>query len=235
MASDSNGLANILAFLPELHKELDLASKDAVGKIFKPSFQRSKERLIIAEALFNKEPDLTENDQKELVALVKDAGSSKELKACLKDWESPPAGALSFFSRLISLFAGKEWTSDSIDEAVQKSRDLQDRVFLTDLQGKVSKNPLLEPLVQDTVTEAHAHLQEFMRQRLPRLYSHAHNIRQKAMHRQVEAEMSNQDQKRRVVLRSGWFDDIKMAQTQVNPGYIFCCLQVHLMSLKYIL
>ena len=226
---------------PELHRELDLVFKDAVGRITKPGFQHSKERVIIAEVFFNKKPDLAENDRRELVALIKDAGSSKELKTRLRNWESPSTGGLSsflpvsLFSGFGSLFHLKEWTSDSINEAVGRSRDIPDRVFLATLQEKVSKEPLLEQLAQDVVVEAHAHLREFLRQRLPRFYSCAHDIKQRRMHYQVEAEANDQDQKRRESSRNDWFDEIKMAQAQANPGYVFCCPLIYLTLHKCVL
>ena len=235
MASDSTSLVTLLALFPELRRELDLTFKDAVGRIAKPSFQHSKERVIIAEVFFNKKPDLLENDRKELVALIKDAGDFKELKARLKNWESPSSGGLSSLlpDSLLSGFGlWKEWTSGGITEAVQKSKGIQDWVFLGALQEKVSKEPLLKQLVQDVVVEAHAHLREFMRQRLPRLYSCAYDIKRRRMYYQVDAEAHDQDQKKRKSSRNDWFDEIKMAQAQVNPGYVLCCPQIHLTLLK---
>jgi len=180
LASDSTILVNLLALFPELHKELDLTFEDAVGRITKPGFQHSKERVLIAEVLFNK-PDLAENDQ-------------------------------------------REWTLGSINEAVQRSKDIQDWVFLAALQEKVSREPLLKQLAQDVVVEAHAHLQELMREQLPRLYSHAHNIKQKRMYHQIEVEANDQDQKRRRSSRNVLFNEIKVAQAQANPGYVPYCL-----------
>jgi len=209
---------------PELQKELDLVFKEAVGRISKPGFQHSKEQVIIAEVFFNKKSDLAENDRRELVALIKAAGSSRELKGHLRNWESPSSGGLSSFlpGSLLSLFHSKEWTSESIDEAVRKSRDIGDWVFLTGLQEKVLKEPLLQQLAQDVMAEAYAHLQAFMRHRLPRLYSRAQDIKQKRMYHQVEAEANDQDQKRRKSSRNDWFDEIKIAQAQANPGYVLC-------------
>jgi len=191
LASDSTILANLLALFPELHKELDLTFKDAVGRITKPGFQHSKERVFIAEVLFNK-PDLVENDQ-------------------------------------------REWTLVGINEAVQRSKDIQDWAFLAALPEKVSKEPLLKQLAQDVVVEAHAHLQEFMRQRLPRLYSHVHDIKQKRLYHQIEVEANDQDQKRRQSSRNDWFNEIKMARAQANPGYVPYCPQIYLTLLKCIL
>ena len=210
---------NLLALFPELDRELNLTF-NAASKITKSSFQNSKERVIVAEVFFNKS-DLAENDRREIVALIKDAGDSKELKTRLKSWESQPAGMFSsLLSRITSFLDLKRWASGGIDEAVQKSKDIQDQAFLADLQEKVSKEPLLEQLVQDVVVEAHAYLKEFMRHQLRKLYSCAHNIKQKRMHHQVEAEAKNQDQERRKSSRNGWFDDIEMAQAQANPGYV---------------
>jgi hypothetical protein len=64
----------------------------------KPSLQRSKEQVIIAEVLLDKmAPNLEEDDKKELVSLIKEAGTSKELKAYLKDWDLLPTGGSSSF------------------------------------------------------------------------------------------------------------------------------------------
>ena len=230
MASDSTGLSNLLAIFPELHKELEVAIKDAVGRTPKSGFQRSKERVIIAEVFFNEKPDLTEDGQRKLIAYIKDAHDPKELKGNLKNWESFSAGGpSSLWSGFTSYFVSKEWTSVCVDEAVHKSKGISDLVFLAALQEKVSKKPLLEQLAQDVVTEAHTHFQEVMRQCLPKLYSRANNIKRKAMHHQIEAEANDQDQKRRALLRSGWIDEIKLAQ---NLGQVFCCLLVSLTSLK---
>lgn len=189
MALDSTSLVNLLALFPELHKELDLTFKDVISRITKPGFQHSKERVFIAEAFFNKKPDLAENDQ-------------------------------------------REWTLENINEAVQKSRDIEDWTFLAALQEKVSKEPLLNQLAQDVVVEAHTHLQELMRQQLPRLYSCAYDIKRKKMYHQIKAEANSQDQKRRKLSRDYWFDEIKMAQAQANPGYFLHCIQIHFTLLK---
>ena len=215
---------------PEIHKELDHTFKDAVGRITRPGFQHLKEQVIIAEVFFSKKPDLAENDRREIVALIKDAGSSKELKACLRNWESSTGGLSSFLPR--SLFLLKEWISDGIDEAVQKSKEIQDFAFLGALQEKVLKEPLPNQLAQDVVAEAHAHLQGFIRWQLPRLYSSVHDIKQRKMYHQVEAEANDQDRKRREALRNDLFDKIKTTQAWANPGYVLCSPQIYLTSLK---
>lgn len=233
LASDSTGLETLLALFPELQKELDLAFKEAVGKVSRPKFQHSKEQVIIAEVFFNKKSDLAENDRRELIALIKDAGSSKELKGRLRNWDSP-SGGLSYFlpGPLLSLFRSKEWTSECIDEAVRKSRDIGDWVFLTGLQEKVLREPLLQQLAQDVMGEAYAHLQAFMRHRLPKLYLRAQDIKRKRMYYQVNAEANDQDQKRRRSSRNDWIDEINLAQAQADPGYVSCYLQVDLTLLK---
>ena len=224
---------NLLAFFPELQRELDLAFKDAVGRVTKPSFQHSKERFIIAEVFFHKKSDLTENDRRELVVLIKDAGDSKELKACLRNWGSPSTGALpSLLSRFTSLFNSKEWISDSINEATRKTRDIQDWAFITTLQEKVLKEPFLQQLAQEVMTETYAYLREFMKKQLPKLYLRAYNIKQKRMYHQVEAEAKDQDQKRRASSRRSWFNEINMVQTQVTQGYALYYLQIYLPLFK---
>ena len=226
---------NLLALFPDLQNELELAFKEATSRIARPGFQCSKEKVIIVEVFFDDKPGLADNERREVVALVKATGGSKELKGRLKDWESPQTGVLSsLLSGFASFFHLKEWTSASINKAARKSRDTQDWVFLAALQEKVLKEPLLEQLAQDVMVEAHAHLCDFMKQRLPKLYSCAGNIKQRTMFHQVEAEANDQDQKRRALSRSDWFDGIKIAQAQVNPGYVLYYLQV-LTLLKCIL
>jgi len=228
LASDSTSLANLLAFFPGLDKELDLAFKDAVGRVFRPNFQHSKEQVILAEVFFKKKPDLTEDDRRKLVDLIKGAGGFKELKARLKSWGSSSTGGLTaLWSGFTSLFFSKEWTSESINEATEKSRAIKDFEFLAALQDKVSREPLLGQLTQNVMTEVHAHFQDFMKQRLPKLYFYAQNIKQKAMYHQVEAEATNQDQQMRMASRSNFFDDVKMAQAQANPGCVLHYLQVY--------
>jgi len=108
-------------------------------------------------------------------------------------------------------------------------------VFLAALQEKVSKEPLLKQLAQDVVVEVHAHLQEFMRQQLPKLYSHAYDIKRKRIFHQIEVEANDQDQKRRRSSRNDWFNEIKTAQVQANPRYVSHCPQIYLTLLKCIL
>ena len=188
-----------------------------MSRVVKSGFQRSKERVIIAEVFFNKKPDLAEDDQRELIALIKDAGDLKELKGHLKNWESSSTGGSSYlWTRLTSLLGSKEWTSECVDEAARKSKGIQDWAFLATLQGKVSREPLLEQLAQDVVTEAHTHFQDVMRQCLPKLYSRAHDIKQNMMYHQVEAEANDQDRKRSASLRSDWIDGIKLAQVDLG-------------------
>ena len=162
------------------------------------------------------------NDRGELVGLIKDAGDAKGLKAHLKDWESPTTGGqFSIISRLTSFFGSKESTSANITEAAHKSKGIKDSEFLAALQEKVAKEPLLEQLVLDVVKEAHAHLQEFTRSQLPRLYSRVRGIQRQWSYHQVEAMENNQQQKRRALSRNVWFDEIRMAQAQVAPGYVY--------------
>ena len=238
MASDSTSLGHLLALFPEIHKELDRTFKDAVGRISRPGFQHSKEQVIIAEVFFSKKPDLAENDRREILALIKDAGTSRELKTRLRNWESSSTGGLSSFlprslvSGFTSLFLLKEWTSDGINEAGRKSREIQDFEFLGALHEKVSREPLLNQLARDVVAEAHGHLREFMRQRLPRLYSSVHDIKRRRMYHHIEAEANDQDQKRRESLRNDLFDEIKTTQARENSGYVSCSPQIYLTSLK---
>lgn len=192
-----------------------------MGRIAKSGFQHSKERVIIAEVFLNEMLDLKEDDQRDLVTLIKDAGNSKELKYCLKHWEPSTTGGLSSIWTLVtSFFSSKEQTSKCLDEAANKSRNTKDQEFLATLPGKVSKEPLLEQLARDAVIEAHEYFQTFMKQHLPRLYSHACEIKRQTIYRQVEVEVNDQDQKRRASARSDWFDKIKMGQPQVDSGYV---------------
>jgi len=187
-----------------------------------PGFQYSKERVIIAEAFFNENPGLPENHQRELVALIKEAGNSRVLRTRLRDWESSTSGPSSwpFLSTVKSLFASKERASKTVDDAARWSRDIKDSDFLAALPEKVFNEPLLEQFAQEVVKDTHVHLREFMERRLPRLYSRAYEIKRQMMYRQVELGEKKQDQERRVSLRSDWVNEIKAAQTQVNPGCV---------------
>lgn len=182
-------------------------------------FQRSKERFIIAEVFFKK-PNLSEDDRRAVVALIEDAGDSKTLKARLKDWETPTGGSSSFISTFKSLFVSKEQTSLTVEEAVRRSRGTRDQEFLATLSNKVSDEPLLQQLAQDAVAEAHRYFREFMERSIPKLCFSAQNTGQKMMYRQVQLGAEEQDQKRRASLRSDWCNEIKLAQSQANTGYV---------------
>ena len=199
---------------------LDAVCKDAMGKIKASAFRHSKERVIIAEVFLNKMPNLREGGQKDLLALIKDAGNSKELRARLQHRESSTAGGSSFWSLTTSFFSSKEQTSRYLDEAVNQYKNTKDQHFLATLQERVFKEPLLEQFVQDVLTEAHQHFHWFMKQNIPRLYLHAHQIKQQAMYRKVEAEANEQDQKRRACARSDWCNKINMGQPQADSGYV---------------
>ena len=212
---------------PKLHKELDIACEDGLGKVARSGFQHSKERVIIAEAFFNEKPNLTENHWRELVALIKDVGDLRTLKTYLKDWETPTGRMLSLFSTLKSLVS-KEQISKAVDEATRQSKDTNDQEFLAALPEKVSKEPLLKLPAQDVMREVYVYFQEFMEWRLHKLYFRAHDIKQQAMHHQVDLMAKDQDQKRRMSSRSSLFEEIKMAQAQADQGYVSCCLWVYL-------
>jgi len=189
-------------------------------------FQYSKERVIIAETFFDENPHLSDNDRRDLVAVIKDAGSSRMLKTRLKDWESsagPPSSWLSL-TTLKSLFVSKEQTSKIVDDAARRSRDIKDLDFLVALPEMVIKEPVLEQFSQEVMKDAHAHFREFVERRLPRLYSRAHEIKQQMMYRQVELGEKKQDQERRASLRSDWVNEIRTAQTQVASGCVSHCL-----------
>ena len=209
-----------LESFPELRRELDVALRSDLAKVNGRGFQRSKERVIIAEAFFNKKQNLSESDRRAVVALIKDAGDSRELKARLKDWETSAGGSSSFISTLKSFFVSKEQTSKTVDEAAHQSKDTRDQEFLAMLHDKLSKEPLLQQLVQDAMTEAQAYFREFTKQHLRKLYSYAQSIKRKMMYHQVELGATEQDRKRRASSRSDWFNDIKLAQPQVNTGYV---------------
>ena len=183
---------------------------------------------MIAEAFFNEKLDLTENHRRELVALIEDAGDLRTLKTRLKDWETPTGGISSILSTLKSLVVSKEQTSKAVDEAARRSKNTKDRQFLAALPGKVSKEPLLEQLAQDVVREAHVYFQEFMERHLHRLHSRAQDIKRQTMHYQVDLRAKDQDRERRMSSRSSWFEEIEMAQAQVDQGCVSCCLWVYL-------
>ena len=188
------------------------------------SFQSSKERVIIAETLFNENPHLPENSRRELIALIEDVGNSWVLKTRLRDWENSKERSLSWLSlsTLKSHFFSKEQTSQIVDDATHRSRDMKDLEFLATLPEMVLREPLLKQLAKEVVKGTHAHFREFMERRLPRLYSHAHEIKQQMMYRQVELGEKKQDQERRASLRNNWVDEIKAAQTQADPGCGSC-------------
>lgn len=220
MALDSTSFENPLLFFPEIQSELNAVVKDAMGKVGSSGFHNSKERVIIAEVFLNRMPNLEEDYRKDLVALIKDAGVSRELKARLKHWESSTTGgSSSLWSSVVSFFSSKEQTSKCLDEAIDRNKSTTDRDFLTTLPGRVSREPLLEQLTQDVVTEAHEYFREFMKKCLPKLYSRAGNIQCQTLYRQVEAEANDQDQKRRASARSDWFNEIAKGQPQVDSGY----------------
>ena len=186
-----------------------------------PTLQSSKEHIIIAEGFLHKMPDLGEDSRKDLITLIKDVGNPKKLKACLKDQEALPMGMFSsFVSSVKSLFVSKDPTSDIIDAAIAQSRRTKDWEFLATLQEKLYNEPFLEHLAQDFIAGASRHFQESMKLFLPRLYSQAYNIKQQAIHRQVEAEANSQDQKRRASARAKLFNEVKVAQAQVDPEYV---------------
>lgn len=180
-----------------------------------PSFQYSKERVFIAEAFFKENRHLSENDRGELITLIKDVGNSRILRNRLNE-----RGQSSWFSlsTLKSLFVSREQTSRIVDDASHWSRDTKDLDFLAALPEKVFREPLLEQFAQEAMNDAYVHFREFMRQRLPRLYSRAHEIKQHAMYRQVELGEKKQDQERRASMTSDWVNEIRAAQTQVSPG-----------------
>ena len=167
----------------------------------------------------------------ELVALIKDVGDLRTLKVRLKDWETSAGGTSSILASFKSIFS-KEQTSKTLEEAARRSKDTKDRDFLAALPEKASQEPLLVHLAEDVVKEAHAYFREFMNQRLRGLYWRAHYIKQQVMYHQVELGVGEQDQKRRVSSRNDWFDEIKVAQAQADPGYVSCCPQEHPPSLK---
>ena len=221
MAPDSTSLADLLLFFPEIRRELDSVLEDAVGKVAKLSFQFSKDRVIIAEAFLKKMPDLDEDYKKDLVALIKGAGNTKELKAHLKPWESSiTGGSSSVLSSVVSFFSSKDQTSKYLDEAVKQSRNTKDQEFLAILPEKVIKEPLLEQLAQDVVLEAHGHFREFMKKRLSRLYTRAGEVQRRTMYHQVEAEGKDQDQTTRVSARCEWLNEVKISQSRVDSGYV---------------
>ena len=199
-----------------------------------PSFQYSKERVFIAEAFFNENHHLSENDQRELITLIKDVGSSRMFRSRLREREGPERGQSSWFSlsTLKSLFVSKEHTSKIVDDAAHRSREVKDLDFLATLPEKVFREPLLEQFAQEAMNDAYVHFRDFMKQRLPRLYSRAHEIRQQSMHRQVELGEKKQDQERRAAMRSDWVNEIRTAQTQVNPRCVLCYPWIYLSSFK---
>lgn len=219
MASDSTSLANLLTLFPDLHKELDIVHKDVVGKVARPGFQSLKERVLIAEAFFNGKPNLVEGDRRELVTMFKAAGDSKKLKARLKDWETSTGWSTSLPSVLKSLFVSKEQTSKVVNEAVKRSKDMKDWEFLAALPEILSKEPLLEQLTQDAIMEAHVYFQEFMKEHLNKLYSRACDIKRQTMYHQVELVAKEQDRNRKMLLRSVWFDAMRLVQE--GSMYIF--------------
>jgi len=219
LALDLTSLVNLLATSPEVRKELDITLWDALAKVDRHQFQHLKEQVIVAEAFFNEKPDLSEDDQRAVVTLIKDGGDLKELKTYLKGWGTSTGGLSSFLSTVKSIFTPKGQTSRTIDGATRQTRAIHDWEFLATLPDKVSKEPLLEQLVKDTVAEAHGYFQDFLKQHLPKLCSFIQDHRQKMIYCQIELEANSQDQKRRESSRNDWFDEIKLAQPQMNVGY----------------
>ena len=216
----STGLADHLALFPELQERLGDILQGALAKVASPGFQHSKEQVIIAEAFFNKKPDLLEDDRRAVVALIKGAGGLKELKTHLKDWETSMRGPSSSLPIPKPLFVLMGQTSKIVDGAAYQSRKISDQEFFVALPDKVLKEPLLHELVQGAVKEAHAYFQDVIKQCLQELYSTAQIIKWEKLYHQVEVEANDQDLKRRTSSRSDWFDEIKLAQPQVNLGYV---------------
>ena len=185
----------------------------------KSGFRLSKDRVIIAEVIFKKMPNLEKHVQRELMAQIKNADSLSQLKTHLKNLESS-AGTSTIRSFLKSIFVSAGQASQIIEEATDRSKRTKDWEFLASLKEKVAKEPRLEQLAQGIVTEAHKHFQEFMKQQFSRLCSHAQDIKQRTMYHQIEAEVKDQDRQRRESARFNWFNEIKMAQAQVDPGYV---------------
>jgi hypothetical protein len=236
LASDPSNFANIVAFFPELERELDDTLKDAFSKVARPGFHHLKDQVIVAKAFLSERPNLAKEYQRELVALIRDAGDLKTLKAHLKGWEtSSTAGSSSILSVLTSFLFSKEQTSRIVDTAARRSKDTKDFEFLATLPEKVSKEPLLDQLTQDAMIEVYGYLQEFIQHCLPRLCSHVHDIKQKAMYHQVELRANKEDQQRKMSSRRDLFDELKVAQTHVNLKCVLCCPQVHLTLLKCVL
>ena len=185
-------------------------------------FQSSKRRVIIAEVFLNKMHHLKEDDRKDLVAMIQDAGNFKELKAYLKHLESSTAASSSIWSSFKSFFPSKEQTSEFLDEAFGKSRNTKDREFLAMLPGKVSKEPLLEQLAQDVVTEAQESFQKFMKKHLPKLYSQVLEIKRQTIHHHIEAEANDQNKSRRLSARLDLFNEIQKSQPHMDSRYVQC-------------
>lgn len=192
-----------------------------MGRTAGSGFQHSKERVIVAEVALNKMPNLEEHAQRELIAQIKNADRLSQLKTHLKNLESSSAGASTIKSFLKSIFVSAGQASQIIEEATDRSKKTNDWEFLAALKEKVAKYPLLEQLAQGVVTEAHKYFQKFMKQRFQRLCLRAQDIKQQTMYHQVEAEVEDQDRQRRKSARSNWLNEIKIAQAQVDPGYVF--------------
>jgi len=211
---------HLFSFFPDIQRQLDIACKEVLSKVANPSFQYLKEQVFIAEAFLNENHHLFENNQRELITIIKDVGSLRKFRSRLRD--GPERGFSP--STLQSLFVSKEQTSRIVDDAACQSMDVKDFDFLAALPEKVSREPLLEQFAQEAMKSAYVHFQEFMKKRLPRLYSHAHEIKQQTMYRQVELGAKMQDQERRASMRADWINGIKTAQAQVNPR---CALYIH--------
>ena len=220
MVSDPTSFGNLLETYPELQKELNITVQKALAKINRHNFQLLKERVIVAEAFFNEKPDLPEDDQRAVVALIKDGGDLKELKANLKGWGSSTGGPPSILSTIKSYLVPKEKISRTIDGAARQTRRICDWEFLATLPDKVSKKPFLQQFAKDAVTEAHVYFQDFLKKHLPRLCSLAQSLNQRMVYRQIELRADNQDQKRRETSKSDWFNDVKLAQPQIDAGYV---------------
>ena len=214
---DSAGLSNLLSLFPDLSTALDTTFRNAVDRVTKPGFHYLKEKVVIAEALFGDIPGLTKEERDKFVALIKRAGSSKELKENLRDLPQEPS---SVWTKFKSFFSSKEQIPAYIEDATFQIGSMTDKEFLVALQEKVFKEPILNQLVQDVVAEARGHIQESMEKALSRLYSQAHDIKQQVMYHQAQVEANNQDQQRRASARLDWINDIKKFQAHADQGYV---------------
>ncbi|OCH90958.1 hypothetical protein OBBRIDRAFT_792770 [Obba rivulosa] len=181
-----------LALYPDIREHLKDLDNLKVYNITATPFKLQKERILMCDIILNQYPQLEIEQQSELIDAICDASRSKTTANLLSELRnSKPKSQGSgpgLIERVWSYLTISDASMRQLTDAQTAAASMSNDVFLSSLDGLVTRHPLLEDRVQGVSAKFQEHLEHKLNKQVEDVVKKVRRVQERACMRQIDLE-----------------------------------------------